>query len=67
MPNIHVNMWEGLSEEAAKKIIEGITAVFVDMNIPAQAVEIIIHEVKKSNWGIGGVPASIARPDTHSP
>lgn len=67
MPTVHVNMWNGLSDEAAEKIIIGITKVFVEIGIPEQAVEVIIHEVPKAHWGIGGKPASKARPDASSP
>ena len=67
MPSVDVKMWKGLSEEAAEKIIVGITKVFIDLGIPEQAVEVIIHEIPKSNWGIGGLPASKARPDARSP
>jgi 4-oxalocrotonate tautomerase len=67
MPSVDVKMWKGLSEDAAEKIISGITKVFVDMGIPEQAVEVIIYEIKKSNWGIGGKPASKARPEAKSP
>jgi len=67
MPSIEVKMWKGLSEEAAEKIITGITRVFVDMGIPEQAVEVIIHEIPKTHWGLGGTPASKARPDTTPP
>ena len=67
MPSVDVKMWTGLSEEAAEKIITGITKVFVELGIPAQAVEVIVHEIPKSHWGIGGVPASKARPDANSP
>ncbi|MFB0564121.1 MAG: 4-oxalocrotonate tautomerase family protein [Candidatus Aminicenantaceae bacterium] len=58
MPSVHVNVWEGFGQEKAKIVIQKITNVFVDLNIPAQAVEVIVHEIKKSHWGIGGVPAS---------
>ena len=67
MPVIHVNMWKGISEEAVKQIITGITQVFVDMGIPAQAVEVIVHEIPKAHWGIGGKPATEARPDAKPP
>lgn len=53
-----VYMWKGLSEDRAKTIIENITQVFVDLGIPQTAVEVVINEVSKSDWGIGGVPAS---------
>ncbi len=58
MPVVHVFVWKGFSEEAKKRTIDGITKVFTGMNIPADAVEIIIHEIPKENWGIGGERAS---------
>lgn len=67
MPSVDVKMWAGLSKEAAEKIISGITKVFEDLGIPKQAVEVVIHEIPKTHWGIGGVPASKARPDAKSP
>jgi len=67
MPVVHVNMWKGTSEEAIEQIISGITEVFTDMDIPAQAVEVIVHEIPKAHWGIGGKPATKARPDTKPP
>ncbi|MFX0029393.1 MAG: 4-oxalocrotonate tautomerase family protein [Candidatus Hermodarchaeota archaeon] len=67
MPVVHVNMWKGVSEEIVKKIISGITNVFVDMGIPARAVEVLVHEVPKAHWGIGGKPATEALPDENPP
>jgi 4-oxalocrotonate tautomerase len=58
MPIIHVNAWEGFGQEKAKITIQNITKVFVDIGIPTQAVEVIVHEIQKSHWGIGGEPAS---------
>ena len=58
MPVIHVNVWEGFSREKIKTLIQNITKVFIDMGIPAHAVEVIIHEIQKTHWGIGGEPAS---------
>ena len=58
MPVIHVNVWKGFGEEKAKKVIQGVTKTFTDLGIPEHAVEVIIHEVQKTHWGIGGEPAS---------
>ena len=58
MPIVHVNVWKGFGAEKTKTVIEGITKVFEDLDIPANAVEVIVHEIPKSHWGIGGVPAS---------
>lgn len=60
-------MWKGITEEAVKKIIAGVTDVFVGLGIPKQAVEVIVQEIPKSHWGIEGKPASEARPDVIPP
>ena len=67
MPVVHVHIWKGISEEKIKEIIEGITKVFVDMGIPHQAVEVIIHEIPKTHWGIEGKPATESRKDAKPP
>ena len=54
MPIVHVNVWKGFGEEKTKFLIKNITKVFVDLKIPEQAVEVIVHEIPKSHWGIGG-------------
>ncbi|BDZ67857.1 tautomerase family protein [Methanobacterium ferruginis] len=58
MPTVHVNVWKGFKQENVNYLIENLTKVFVDLGIPADAVEILIHEVPQSHWGIGGIPAS---------
>ena len=58
MPIVHVYVWKGFSNQAKKKVITGITKVFTEINIPAEAVEIVIHEVPMENWGIEGEQAS---------
>jgi 4-oxalocrotonate tautomerase len=67
MPIIEVKMWKAVSDEAAEKIIRGITNVFVELGIPERAVEVLIEEIPKAHWGIGGKPASKALPDSKSP
>ncbi|MFB0567571.1 MAG: 4-oxalocrotonate tautomerase family protein [Candidatus Bathyarchaeia archaeon] len=58
MPTVHVNVWKGFGEERIKTVIQNITKVFVDLGVPPHAVEVIVHEIPKSHWGIGGEPAS---------
>ncbi len=58
MPIVTVYMWAGVSNEAKKKIISGITKVFEEVGIPRHAVEVIVVEVPKENWGVGGELAS---------
>lgn len=67
MPIIDVNVWEGFGQDRAKKAIQGITSVFEEMGIPKQAVEVVVHEIPKSHWGIGGEPASERFPDQSPP
>lgn len=58
MPSVDVKVWKGISEQAVEQIISGITKVFVDIGIPERAVEVIVYEIPKTHWGVGGVPAS---------
>lgn len=58
MPNVVVRVWEGFGDENAKKVIAGITSVFESVGISPKYVEVIIHEIPKTHWGVGGKPAS---------
>ena len=58
MPIINVNVWEGFGIEKTKIVIKKITKIFIDLGIPENAVEVIVHEIPKTHWGIGGIPAS---------
>ncbi|MHA1615883.1 MAG: tautomerase family protein [Candidatus Njordarchaeales archaeon] len=67
MPIVHVYMWSGVSKEAKIKIIKGITKTFEELGIPAHAVEVVIHEIPKENWGVGGEQASEKFKETKPP
>lgn len=54
MPIIHANVREGFGQKKAKAIIQGITSVFVEVDVPQHAVEVIVHETPKSHWGLVG-------------
>jgi 4-oxalocrotonate tautomerase len=41
--------------------------VFEELGIPPQAVEVIIQEVPKENWGIGGELADVKFRDVKPP
>lgn len=58
MPLVQVSVWKGFGKEKAQAVIKNITRVFVDLGIPEQAVEVLIQEIPKTHWGIGGEPAS---------
>ena len=54
MPVIQVSVWEGMTLENKKKVVEGITKVFEDLGIPKEVITIVIYEAPKTNWGSGG-------------
>jgi len=58
MPVIHAHVWKDFGEHKTEKVIQGITKVFADLGVPEEAVDVLVHEVPMTNWGIGGVPAS---------
>ena len=67
MPLAQIYVWKGFSEENIKKVIAGITDVFVNLGIPKHAVEVIIQEIPKAHWGIEGKPATESRPTAVPP
>ena len=58
MPVVIVEMWDGRTIEQKKVVAEGITAAFVKIGVPAEAVHIIINDIPKHNWATGGKLAS---------
>ena len=54
MPVVDVYMWEGRGRDAKKRIVAGITELFVTEGVPPQAVTVILHDIKKENWGTAG-------------
>jgi len=67
VPVVHVMVWKGFSNAAKKRVISGITNVFVEIGVPREAVEVILHEVPKENWGVGGEQASEKLKDVKVP
>jgi len=67
MPIIRVDFWEGVGQEQVKTMIRGLTDVMVDLGVPEHAVEVIVYEIPKTHWGVGGKPASEALKDASPP
>ena len=67
MPIVRVDFWEGVGEQQVKTMIRGITDVMVGIGVPESAVEVVIYEVPKTRWGVGGKPASEAMKDVQPP
>ena len=58
MPVVIVEMWEGRTEKQKEKLIKAITRAFEEIGVKAEWLNIIIHDVPKSNWGMRGEQAS---------
>jgi len=67
MPIVRVDFWQGVGVGTVKKVIRGITNVMVEQGIPEHAVEVIVYEIPKTHWGVGGEPASEKLKDISPP
>jgi 4-oxalocrotonate tautomerase len=63
MPVITVDMWKGRTKEQKKMLAEKITTATMDaISCPKDAVQVILNEVDKDNWMIGGKLCSESMP-----
>ncbi len=58
MPVVIVEMWEGRSDSQKETLIKGITNAFQQIDVQPEWLNIIIHDIPKTNWGSGGKQAS---------
>lgn len=58
MPVVIVEWYAGRTVEQKKQVIHGITAVMSQIGVPAEATQVIIHDIPKTDWGIVGKPAT---------
>ena len=55
MPIIQVNLMEGRTVDQKRKVVQEITnAVMKSLDVPADAVRIILREMSKENYAIAG-------------
>jgi 4-oxalocrotonate tautomerase len=55
MPFIHVRMFEGRTQEQKRAFVEAITRETVaTLNCSPEAVDVVIEDVRKSDWATGG-------------
>jgi 4-oxalocrotonate tautomerase len=58
VPLIHVEMLEGRSEEIKEQLIAELTDTTVSvLGVNRESVRVVLVDVPKSHWGIGGVTA----------
>ena len=63
MPFVEVNLWPGRDDATKANLIREVTeAVSRTTGASPEVVEVIIREVPKANWGMGGKPFSQTHP-----
>ena len=64
MPLVEITLWPGRPAAVKERIMEEVAeAVSRSSGAPPAAVEVIIREVAKTDWGCGGKPYSKTHPD----
>lgn len=59
MPIVRIEMWEGREDEMKENLIKDVTeATAKSLEIPKDHVRVILFEVPRKHWGVGGVPTS---------
>ena len=59
MPLIEITMVEGRSLEMKKELMKNVTeTVSETINAKKETIRIVIREVPKDHWAVGGVPMS---------
>jgi 4-oxalocrotonate tautomerase len=55
VPIVTVQMWEGRSEDQKRELVKAITDAVVEKagTVP-EAVHVVIYDISKSDWAIGG-------------
>ncbi|HYW91178.1 MAG TPA: 4-oxalocrotonate tautomerase [Gammaproteobacteria bacterium] len=58
MPIAHISILEGRADEQKERLIREVTAAIShSLDAPRESVRVLIHELPKSHWGIGGETA----------
>jgi 4-oxalocrotonate tautomerase len=56
MPLAQIHILEGRTPEQKKKMITEVTNALINsLNVPRENVRVVLYEVPKSHWSIGGV------------
>jgi 4-oxalocrotonate tautomerase len=56
MPFVTVSMYEGRTLDQKRELVKGITEVVARVTgVTPQGVHVVIDEVKRENWSIGGL------------
>lgn len=56
MPTIRVEMFEGRTPEQKREFVKAVTEATVKtLGTSPEAVDVVLYEIKKSDWASGGV------------
>ncbi len=56
MPTIRVEMFEGRTPEQKREFVKAVTEATVKtLGTSPEAVDVVLFEIKKSDWATGGV------------
>lgn len=59
MPLVKIDMWEGRTERIKEELIRNVSdAVAKSLDVPLSDVSVILYDIPKVNWGIGGIPTN---------
>ncbi|MDN4075398.1 4-oxalocrotonate tautomerase [Fictibacillus terranigra] len=59
MPIVNIQLLEGRPEEKIKEVIHNVTEVIsATLDAPKENVRVLVSEVPKTHWGIGGTTVS---------
>ena len=65
MPLIQATIMEGRTQEQKEAFYQGVTQVVVEtLNVRPEQVRVVLNEVPKAHWAIGGV--SVAERDANA-
>ena len=63
MPVVHIYMYAGRSKEQKKEMVKRISKDFQEvMNVKPESLNVLFHDMEKSDWGINGALASETPP-----
>lgn len=54
---IEISMFTGRSVEAKRRLYAALVREFVAFGVPARDVKVVVHDVPRENWGLGGKSA----------
>jgi len=55
MPTIRIDMFEGRTPEQKKNLVKAVTQAVVDtLGSKPESVDIILNDIKRSEWATGG-------------